>query len=254
MRTLIYCGLVILFLSSCAQKKDLIYLSQDEVNQSLVTNKYQLTFKPDDLLQIIVTSKDLEAVMDFNLPVVAYTTVPNMVMNQPQLQNYLIDQDGFIDFPILGKIKLGGLTRVEAIKLLKQKLDPKFVKNPVINILITNFKITVQGDVLRPGTFTLLNERLSIFDALGLAGDLNISAKRDDIRVLRETINKKEIFSLDLTSKKVLESPAYYLQQNDVIIVNPNNAKIQDSKYTRSTGLFISMASILISLLTIITR
>lgn len=243
-----------IFLFSCASSKDVIYLQKDSINVEENMNNFQLTFKPDDLLQIIVTSKDLDAVLDFNLPVVSYSTNSNLVMNQPQLQNYLVNQEGFIDFPILGKIKVGGLTRTEVIKLLKEKLDPNYVKNPVINILITNFKISVHGDVRNPGIFNLTNERISIFDALGLAGDLNISGDRSEIRVLRENNNTKEIFSLDLRSKNIFSSPAYYLQQNDVVIVNPNSARIQDSKFTRSAGLFISLASVLISLVTIITR
>lgn len=246
--------LSIFVLASCASRKDLIYLQNDNLDSTKVDNNYQLIFKPDDLLQIIVTSKDLEASIDFNLPVVAFTTTPNVMMNQPQLQNYLVDKDGFIDFPILGKIKVGGLSRNELIEYLKKEIDPKYIKNPIINILITNFKISVQGDVQRPGTFSLQSERVSIFDALALAGDLNISADRWDVRVIRELNNEKLIYSVDLRSKKILTSPVYYLQQNDVVIVNPNNARIQDSSYTRAAGLFISLASVLISLLTILTR
>ena len=239
---------------ACVSKKDIVYLQFDEVNQEKVTNDYQLRFKPDDLLQITVSADDLVSVQPFNLPVVAYSTVTTTVIGQPQLQSYLIDANGKIEFPVLGTLQLGGLTRVEAIEMLKNKLDPDHVKNPIININIANFKITVEGDVERPGSFSIPNERISIFDAIGLAGGLSISAKRDNILVLREENGKKNKYRVNLKSNTMLTSPVYYLQQNDVIYVEPNNAKIQDAAYTRSTGLFISLASVIISLLTIITR
>jgi len=240
-------------ITSCVSKKDILYLQYDEIDSTKVSNDYQLHFKPDDMLQIIVSAENLESVQTFNLPVFAIQTT-DRVVGQPQLQAYLVDADGFIEFPVLGRLKVGGLTRVQVIKLLKEKLNPAYVKDPIINIFITNFKVTVQGDVARPGTFTVPNERLSIFDALGLAGDLNISGNRENVLVIREENGIKNEYRLNLKSKKTLTSPAYYLQQNDIIYVEPNYAKSQDATYTRSTGLFISLASVLISLLTIVTR
>lgn len=239
---------------SCISKKDIVYLQFDTIDENKINNDYQLRFKPDDLLQIVVSAENLESVLPFNLPVVAFQNSSGMAFGQPQQQAYLVDKNGFIEFPVLGSIEVGGYTRVEVIRILKEKLDPAYVKNPIINIFITNFKITVQGDVARPGTFTIPNERLSIFDALGLAGDLNISGKRENVLVIREENNTKSEYRLNLRSKKTLTSPAYYMQQNDVVYVEPNYAKSQDAAYTRNTGLFISMASVLISLLTIITR
>ena len=257
MKKLFYKNFLLLFVisfCSCVSKKDIVYLQFDELDSSKVNNNYQLRFKADDLLQITVSSDDLVSVQPFNLPVVAYLSTTNNVFGQPQLQTYLIDKHGNIEFPVIGTLKLGGLTRVEAIKLLKSKLHPDLVINPIININISNFKVTVQGDVMRPGTFTIPNERISIFDALGLAGDLSISARRDNVLVIREEEDTKKQYRIDLTSKSIFTSPAYYLQQNDVVYVEPNNAKMQDAAYTRSTGLFISLASVLISLITVITR
>ena len=251
LKTLIF-GLFI-FLNSCVSKKDIIYLQTDTIDKQNISNDYQLRFKPDDMLQIIVTAENLESVQSFNLPVFAMQT-SNRVVGQPQLQAYLVDSKGFIEFPVLGSIKVGGLNRNEVIERLKEKLDPSYVKDPIINIFITNFKVTVQGDVARPGTFAVANERLSIFDALGLAGDLNISGNRENILVIREENGTKNEYRLNLLSKKSLTSPVYYLQQNDVVYVEPNYAKSQDAAFTRNTGLFISLASVLISLLTIVTR
>lgn len=238
---------------SCVSKKNIVYLNQDTLDSLKVTNNYQLRFKPDDMLQIIITAKDLRAVQAFNLPVYAVQTT-DRVVGQPQLQAYLVDAKGYIEYPILGKLKVGGLTRQELIKLLKEKLDPAYVKNPIINIFITNFKVTIQGDVLRPGTFPIQNERLSIFDALGLAGDLNITGNRENVLVIREENGQKKEYRVNLKSKKTLTSPVYYLQQNDIIYVEPNYAKSQDAAFNRSTGLFISMASVIISLITLLTR
>ena len=243
---------IVLFMQ-CVSKKDIVYLQYDAVDTKNISNDYQLHFKPDDMLQIIISAENLESVQSFNLPVFAVQTT-DRVVGQPQLQSYLVDKDGYIEFPVLGSLKIGGLTRVEVIRLLKGKLDPTYVKNPIINIFITNFKVTVQGDVARPGTFTVPNERLSIFDALGLAGDLNISGNRENVLVIREENRTKNEYRVNLMSKKTLTSPVYYLQQNDVVYVEPNYAKAQDAAYTRNTGLFISLASVLISLLTVITR
>lgn len=246
--------ITIFIFKSCVSKKDIIYLQEDSVDLDKITNDYHLKFKPDDMLQIVVSAQNIESVLPFNLPVVAPQTSTGNVFGQPQQQAYLVDKSGNIEFPILGSINVGGLTRVEVIQLLKEKLDPAYVKDPIINIFITNFKVTVQGDVQKPGTFTVPNERLSLFDALGLAGDLNISGNRENVLIIREENGTKNEYRVNLRSKKTLTSPVYYLQQNDVVYVEPNYAKAQDATYTRSTGLFISLASVIISLLTVITR
>lgn len=246
--------LSLLFFTSCVSKKDIVYLQFDDVDSTLVNNDYQLRFKPDDLLQITVSSDDLVSVQPFNLPVVAYSNITTGVFGQPQLQTYLIDKQGNIEFPVLGTIKLGGLTRIEAINLFVSKLQPDLVINPIVNIRISNFRISIQGEVVRPGTFTIPNERISIFDALGMAGGLQISGKRENILVIREEGGTKVQYRVDLRSNSLLTSPVYYLQQNDVIYVEPNNAKIQDAAYTRNTGLFISLASVLISLISVISN
>jgi polysaccharide export outer membrane protein len=245
---------LLLFLSSCVSKKDLIYLQYDEIDQSKVSNDYQLTFKPDDLLQIIISSKDVKAALPFNLPVLASSPSAISAQGIPKLQSYLIDGKGEVEFPVLGVLKLGGLTRIEAIDLLKDKLHPNYLKDPIVNIIITNFKVTVIGDVRNSRVFQVENERVTIFDAIGMAGDLNISGVRENVTVIREEFNKKNKYVIDLRSNNIMTSPVYYLQQNDLIYIEQNTSRIQDAAYTRSTGLFISLASVLISLITVITR
>lgn len=239
---------------SCVSKKDIVYFQNDEINQELVSNDFVTTFKSDDLLQITISAKELESVAPFNLPVTNFMSVGGNAMGQMQQQNYLIDSKGFIDFPVLGKLKIGGKTREEVIQMFKDKLDPDYVKNPTINIFIANFRVTVSGDVKTPGTFTIPNERISIVEALGLAGDLNPSGQRNNIKVIREEGGKKKIYTLDLLSKEIFTSPAYYLQQNDVVYVEPNQAKSQYAAYNPNTGLFVSIASLVITLITLITR
>ncbi len=241
-------------LSSCVSKKEIIYLQNDEINQEKVSNIYKTIFKSDDLLQIIINSTDFEAVRPFNLSSVVLSVSTNTVVSQPIQQLYLVDSEGNIEFPVFGKIKVAGLTRIELIDLLREKLSPDYVKDPSINITITNFKITVIGDVARPNTYTIPNERVTIIEAIGMAGDLTISGERSNVKVIREVNNKKVQYVVDLKSKKLLTSPVYYLQQNDVVYVEQNYARAQDAAYTRNTGLFISLASVLLSLITIITR
>ncbi len=241
-------------LMSCVSKKNIVYFQNDNINQSEVSNSYKTIFKPDDLLQITVTAIDLEAVKAFNLPAVNYATTTNNVIGTPQQQSYLVDNDGYIDFPVIGKIKIAGLTREEAIQLLRNKLDPDYVKSPTINIRISNFKVTVLGDVQSPGTFTIPNERITILEAIGLARDLNITGVRKDVYVIREIDNKKIEFKVDLLSKELFTSPVYYLQQNDMVYIQPNRSSSQDAAYNRNTGLFVSIGSIIVSLIAVLTR
>lgn len=246
--------LLIIVVSSCVSNKDIAYFQFDEIEQGKVSNSFKTVFKPDDLLQITISSDDIEATKPFNLPAVAYTTTTNSVVGTPQQQSYLIDSNGEIDFPILGKLKLGGLSREEVLKLLKTELSPDYVKNPTINIRIANFKITVYGDVKKPGTFTIPNERVSILDAIGLAGDLNISGRRDNVLVIREENNKKVKYEVNLLSNKTLFSPVFYLQQNDVVYVEHNKARIQSASSNTNTSLFISVTGLIITIVSILTR
>ncbi|WP_428742001.1 polysaccharide biosynthesis/export family protein [Tenacibaculum sp.] len=251
--TKIVLAIIILTITSCASKKDIVYFQNDEVNQSKTNTSYKTVFKPDDLLQITISALDLEAVKPFNLPAVTFSATTDRAVGTPQQQSYLIDSNGFIDFPVLGQIKLAGLSRTEAINLLKNRLSPDYIKNPTINIKITNFSVTVLGDVKNPGRFTIPNERISVLEAIGLAGDLNMSGIRT-IEVKREENNQIKSYKLDLRSNKIFNSPAYYLQQNDVVYVEPNKATSQDAAYNKNTGLFISLGSVIISLISILTR
>lgn len=245
---------IILILSSCVSRKDIVYFQNDEIDQTKVYNSYKTIFKADDLLQITISAADTDAARPFNLSAVTYSSTSERALGTPQQQSYLIDNNGFVDFPIIGKLKLGGLTRVKAINLIKDKLEPDYLKDPSINITISNFSITVLGAVAKPGRFTIPNERITVLEALGLAGDLDIGAVRSNVKVHREENGTKKTYELDLRSNSVFTSPAYYLQQNDVIYAEPNKKSSQDAAYNRNTGLFISIASVLVALISVLTR
>ncbi|NCT11060.1 MAG: polysaccharide export protein, partial [Flavobacteriia bacterium] len=197
---------------------------------------------------------DTEAVRAFNLAAVTYSTSSNSAIGVAQQQNYLVDNNGEIDFPVLGKLKVGGLNRNELIELLTNKLDPNYIKNPNINIRLANYKVSVLGDVRLPGSYTIPNERITILEALALAGDLNISGKRQNILVIREEDGKKIQYQVDLLSKQLFISPVYYLQQNDVVYVEPNYARIQSASSNSNTTLFISITGLFITIVSLLIR
>ncbi|MDD7913380.1 polysaccharide biosynthesis/export family protein [Polaribacter ponticola] len=249
-----YYLLFIIVFSSCVSKKEIVYFQNDEIDQSKVSNSYRTIIKPDDLLQITITSQDIEAVRPFNLSAVTYSTSSNSAIGVAQQQTYLVDTNGEIEFPVLGKLKIGGLSRNEVIDFLKNKLSPDYIKEPNINIRIANYKISVMGDVQRPGSYSIPNERITILDALALAGDINISGQRNNILIIREENNKKVEYRVDLRSKDVLTSPVYYLQQNDVVYVEQNYARIQSASSNSSTSLFISITGLIITIVSLLTR
>lgn len=247
-------GILVLFFTACVSNKKIAYLQNDTIHQKEVSNIYTTVFKPDDLLQIAISSSDLQASIPFNLPAIATSTSTGSVIGQPQQLPYLVDSKGEIDFPVLGKLKIGGLTREQAIELLTKKLSPKYLKDLNVNIRIVNFKINVLGDVKRPGTYTIPNERVTILDAISLAGDLNISGRRDNVLVTREEGDVKKEYRVDLRSKELYTSPIFYLQQNDNIYVEHNYARIQSASSNSNTSLFISITGLAITIISLILR
>ncbi|MEC7784222.1 MAG: polysaccharide biosynthesis/export family protein [Bacteroidota bacterium] len=254
--------LVCLCMGSCVARKDVVYfLDQDELNDQLsdlnLSSGSNPTITYNDQLAITVTALEQEAAIPFNLPMVGTGTIidneltPNRT--QPQIQTYLVDSSGNIEFPVLGSIEVYGLTRKELAQKLKERISA-YVKEPVVIVRISNFKITVLGEVARPGTFSINDEYISLPKALGLAGDLTIYGKRKNIKILRETDGKMIQASLDLTDKAIVSSPFYYLKQNDIIYVEPNKPQRQAASYNRNASVYISVASVLVSLIVLIAR
>lgn len=244
----------VLLLTSCA-KRNLAYLSDlEEAGYSQqVTNTIEPKIRPDDLLSISVTSMNAEANVLFNrgeLPpagaTASYGPASGYSNSNIYREGYLVDQEGNIDFPVIGIVPLAGLTKAEAKAMLKQKLE-KVLRDPIINIRYLNYKVTVVGEVNRPGTFTIPSEKINIVEALGLAGDMTAFGKRENVMIIREADGIRKVERLNLNSKEVLRSPYFYLMSNDVIYVEPHRMKeVQASTNTRSLALTGSILSVLV--------
>ena len=239
----------VLLTASCGSRKEVAYFQNAKEFETVVnTETFSTRFKVDDIVSINVSVLDAEVAKPFNL--VRGTSE----LGRPEELDYLIDKDGNIDFPVIGKVRLQGLTPEEGKQLLREKLAD-FLKDPIINIRIKNFRITVLGEVGRPGTFTVTSERITILEAIGLAGDLRIKGRRDNIMVLRDFNGAKTITKVDLTSKELINSPVFYLTQNDVVYVEPNKSAIRTASLDNSTSIIVSIFSTLLtSAIILITR
>jgi polysaccharide export outer membrane protein len=254
--------LTILLLGSCAPVRNVAYFQKldtrtDTVNQNQRSEGHQARIKPLDLLSITVITTQPETSKIFNLftPQISELT-GNSIQSIPTLQTYLVDNDGTIDFPVLGKLTVEGLTRKELVSMLQEKLASSFNKElPIITIRITNFAVNIVGEVMRPGKYNTLNDRMTIFEGLAMAGDLTIYGKRENVKVLRENANgTKNYISVNLNDKNVIYSPGYYLEQNDVVYVEPNSAKSRSSRIGSEETLTISAISILISITSLLVN
>jgi len=245
---------VVISFTSCGSSKEIVYF-QDEIieKDDQIPVESELAYKPNDLLTIVVSGLDPEAVKPFNLPVIANNNSLIKAQGELKMQTYLVDLNGFIEFPVLGNIKLGGLTRSRATQLLKTKLTD-YIKDPIVNIRLANFTVTVLGEVNNPGTFTVEDERISLVEAIGLAGDLTIYGKRENVFLIREDNGVKRFTKFDLTSIKVVNSPNYYLTQNDVIYVEPNKAKVRSSSYNQNNVIIISAVATLATIVAILIK
>ena len=248
----IYC--LILLSQSCASRKNILLL-QDINNNSekSITQNYISTLQSDDILSIVVSTKDNVGVQPFNLTTAVEEVGTETLASKERNINYVIRPDGTIEFPVLGKIKIAGLTTIEVGELLKQKLKV-YLKEPMVVVEWLNFKYSVLGEVARPGMFKNPSQRVTILEALANAGDLTIYANRKDILLIRETNGVQKYIKVDLTNKSFLDSESYYLKQNDVLIISPNGTQIQESVYNKNASLYVSVASIIISLIILITK
>ncbi|WP_299122856.1 polysaccharide biosynthesis/export family protein [uncultured Winogradskyella sp.] len=232
--------LALVMSTSCASRKNLVYFQDEPIGDGLLeSTPLQLTYKPDDMLNINVSAADPIAAQPFNLTTVAFSDDVLSAQGNVKMQTYLVDYDGNIDFPVLGKIKIAGLTRTEVTEMLTERIRA-YATGPIVNIRLANFTVTVIGEVNSPGTFTIQDERITLLEALGLARDLTIFGNRKNVLLIREIEGKKKFAKIDLTSINAVNSPLYYLQQNDVIVVEPNNAKIRQSNYNPNNGVLIS--------------
>jgi polysaccharide export outer membrane protein len=248
---------LILLLASCKVPLDVTYFQGiDELTPEQVkamAQEYSTTICEDDLLTITVTAADPTVVTPFNPPAFSYAVQGEIdLATTQQLQTYLVDKDGFIGFPIIGRMKAAGLSKQELSVKLQEKIA-HYVKDAMVNVQIVNFKITMMGDVVRPGRITVPNDRISILDAIGQVGDLTINANRKNILIIRNNNGAPEYGRLDITDPAIFTSPFFYLKQNDIVYVEPNDAKKRNAKYSAARQYNVTVFSSILSALSMIT-
>jgi len=241
------------FLSSCGSTKDVAYFQNSkDVDLTASQMLYDARIMPKDQLTITVSATNDMAAAPFNMTVpTPYTANQRSTYSQAMLQTYLVDNDGKINFPIVGELHVGGLTKSEAENMIREKILPYMseAENPIVTVRMTGYQISVLGEVNRPGTFTVSREKITVLEALAQAGDLTIYGVRNNVQLIREDANgKKSIHFLNLNDANIINSPYYYMQQNDVLYVTPNKVKAQNSSVGSMTTLWFSATSILISL------
>ena len=244
------CGLA----TSCTSSKNVAYIqNSDIVDLSQSAYLYDAHIMPKDILTITVNTVNPEAAAPFNLIMRPTLNSTSSMINTSSgsLQTYLVDNMGNIEFPVIGTLHVGGLTKAACEKLIHDKVMPYMntKENPVVTVRMSNYKISVLGEVNRPGMFTVSNEKINIFEALAQAGDLTIYGVRDNVRLIREDANgRKEIFTINLNDASIINSPYYYLQQNDIIYIEPNKVKARNASVGQTTSLWLTSTSILVSL------
>ena len=257
-RLKIYCLYFVVFavvaaFTGCGSTKNVAYF-QNSANVDLTTSKmlYDARIMPKDQLTITVSTTNDAAAAPFNMTVpTPYSINSRSTYSQPMLQTYLVDNDGTIAFPIIGQITVGGLTKHEAEQMIRNKIIPYMseAENPIVTVKMTGYQISVLGEVARPGTFTVSREKITVLEALAQAGDLTIYGMRNNVQLIREdATGQKAIYFLNLNDANLINSPYYYMQQNDVLYVTPNKVKAQNSSVGSMTTLWFSATSILISL------
>ena len=246
--------LFVALMSSCISNKQLIVFktvtaeTAEEVNKTMQPQP-EPRVKINDALIITVSGLDPEAVIPYNLPTISYESpASSTVPTTSSFQYYTVDEEGYIDFPILGKLYVVGLRQSEVISLIESKLQGQVV-DPIVTMRFLNARVTVLGEVNSPGTYTLNNGRMTLLEALGVAGDLTQYANRSNVLITRENNGKVEFARLDLRSEEVFTSPYFYLQQNDVVYVEPNQAR---STSNQSIGLWLSMVGTVASAATVV--
>lgn len=253
---------VVLFVASCNREtyKKINYL-QDLDTETTVAVKENagILVQPKDQISIVVSHRNPELAAMFNLSTVSYQAGTEMTTSgsQQRILGYSVNGDGDIDFPVLGKVHVAGLTRWQVAEKIKDELQSSnLLKDPIVTVEFLNFQISVLGDVARPGTYTIKGDKVTVLEAISLAGDLTITGRRDNIRVLREAGGKRSIYVLDIRNSEIFNSPAFYLRQNDIVIVTPNEVRAGQSTINennlKSTSFWISVGSVLLSMASII--
>lgn len=247
---------------SCKSPTNVVYFQEsNNLEKVPVKNSFTPVLKVDDVVSIMVSASDMDAARPFNLMQGATISAIGGANDGGSSGSggageptYLIDEEGNIEFPVLGKLTIAGLTRVQVKQLIKEKLTI-YIKDPIVSVRLKNFKITVIGEVNRPGSFTIPNERITIIEALGLAGDMTIKGKRENVMVIRENNGINTYHRIDMTAKNIFDSPVYYLAQNDVLYIEPNDSQTRNSKTNNNAlGVILSVIGVGLSAVALIIR
>jgi polysaccharide export outer membrane protein len=249
-KSLFYSLIFIFLVTSCASKKDVYYFQ--DIDSTAAENSFKfLNIQPGDILDIQIKALNPESVLVFQRQA-------TLGLQQQQVQNraidgYLVGEDGSINLPIVGAIDTTNQSTQALAQIIQEALKP-YINNPTVNIRLLNFRVSVLGEVNKPGTFTVLEERLSLPQALGLAGDLTINGDRNHLLLIRNEKGKKTNQVIDLTKTDFLQSPFYFLKQNDIIYVRPNSARVKSSGLVGNASTLVSILSLAVSLFIVITR
>lgn len=253
----LFCGsILVCLLTSCGSVKDIAYLQGDDLLKKMtVIDTVTLKIQKNDLLDINVSCPNQDLLRPFLRYGSQYDS--NGSMGGGNSSGYLVEADGTINFPLIGEIKVAGMTRRQLVSLIQSRLEKgNYIKDPVVTVRFLNFHISILGEVNRPGTYNISTERITLFEALSLAGDLTIHGRRNRVAVVRETNGVRTILYHDLRSRDIFQSPDYYLKQNDMVYVEPNRVKAESSVQNQFTnvGTWISLISFLASMSVLIFK
>ena len=241
---------VILMMVGCGSSKEVAYWQNiDSISLAASKGLYDAKIMPKDELTILVQTTDPVTSEPFNLRSTGQTS------NKDQITGYLVDNDGMINFPIVGKIHVAGLTKTECEDLIKSKIQPYLARteNPLVSVRTSSYRITVIGEVNRPGVIPVATEKISLIEALAEAGDMTIYGKRDNVLLVREDKSgEKHKVRLNMNDANIINSPYYYLQQNDIVYVEPHKVKARNTFFGSNTSIFYSVIGITTSLVSLL--
>lgn len=263
--------LFIILMGACSVPKNITYFQEgnDITAEQIAQMKNYIDpmIKVGDVLTIAVSSTDPLAVAPFNLPLVSFVKEGGVVSNSTTgnasagskdigasqaMQTYTVNASGYINFPVLGELKIADMKKQDAIQMIENKIH-KYVKDPIVNLNIINYKVTVLGEVSRPGSYSIGTDRVSILDALGYAGDMTIFGDRKNVKVIRDINGVKQIIEYDLTGSDFLVDQNFYLQQNDVVYVEPNDKRKKNSRYSQTEQFTLSVVTAVVSVCSTLT-
>ena len=255
----IFLLMVVLLLNGCSSAKKVAYFQNiDTLSLAASAGLYDAHIMPKDELTITVVTSDPEASRPFNLSVQnTLGNGGNLSSGSGALLTYLVDNSGNIDFPVVGKLHVAGMTKTECEKLIGEKVAPYLSneEHPVVTVNMSSYRITVAGEVTSPKVVPVTTQKMSVLEALAQAGDLTIYGRRDNVLLIRETATgQKEVHRLNLNDANIINSPYYYVQQNDYIYVEPNGVKSKNSAIGSSTTLWFSFVSILTSVASLLVN